>query len=281
MIIDGRSLALQIKKKLRKEVEALLHIDIHPKIGIVTFKTFETTWRAYIKQKILLAEELGVEYEHIMLVDDDEEKLLTIIEGLNENKSIQGFIVQRPFPTNINTLKIVETVSKHKDIDGFRVDSPFSPPIWLAVEAILQYVARTEHVARVYEWLHDKEVVVIGRGESAGDPIIKSLKKHQIDPIVIYSQGNNRRGSDSNELLKKADVIISAVGKRVVSGQNLKNGVVLISVGLTRNDAGKLQGDYDEEEIKNIASCYTPTPGGVGPLNVAYLFKNLLQAARG
>jgi methylenetetrahydrofolate dehydrogenase (NADP+)/methenyltetrahydrofolate cyclohydrolase len=117
---------------------------------------------------------------------------------------------------------------------------------------------------------------VIGKGETAGQPIINYFREREIEPVVIDSKTENK-----NEILSKADIIVSAVGKReVINSNDLKNGVILIGVGLSPDDQGKTQGDFDEEELEQIASFYTSTPGGVGPVNVALLLENLVEAAQ-
>jgi methylenetetrahydrofolate dehydrogenase (NADP+)/methenyltetrahydrofolate cyclohydrolase len=116
----------------------------------------------------------------------------------------------------------------------------------------------------------------LGKGETAGQPIINYFRQRQLEPIVVDSKTENR-----NDLIKNADIIISAVGKRgVIDSQILKSGVILIGVGLSASDEGKTKGDYDDIEVEQIASFYTPTPGGVGPVNVALLLENLVEAAQ-
>lgn len=195
-----------------------------------------------------------------------------------------------------------------KDIDAFRKDSSFPMPIVCAVLTILENVyekgvarlegfptARTEVVAeRICEgalaggkvgtgprqttfnsWLKKKSIVIIGKGATGGRPIIKTFRKMGIEPNVIDSKTKN-----PEDIKKNADIIISAVGKLdVVKKEEIKKGVILLSIGLHKEKDGKLHGDYEEEEIKDIAGFYTPTPGGVGPVNVACLLENLIKAS--
>ena len=125
-----------------------------------------------------------------------------------------------------------------------------------------------------YDYLRKTKIVLIGKGETGGHPISEALKKLHVKFNVIDSQT-----SEPGRVLKSADIIISAVGKPgVIKSETLKKGVVLVSIGLSKGEDGKMHGDYDEEEIKDIASYYTPTPGGVGPVNVACLLQNLVEA---
>lgn len=132
---------------------------------------------------------------------------------------------------------------------------------------------QTKPEANFTTWLKSKKISVIGKGQTAGHPIIELLTKYGIPPDVIDSKTTNRK-----ELLKSSDIIVSAVGKRILSSKDIKRGVILIGVGLFSDGDGKLKGDYDDSDVENIASFYSPTPGGVGPLNVACLLENLITA---
>jgi len=280
MIINGRHLAAVLTTKLQAEVESLKQHNITPKIAILTYKSFEENWRAYVKQKIKLAKLLGITYEHIVLESEEQSELLNITTRLNNDPHTHGVIIQRPFHPHFDKHTVTNAVIREKDIDGFRQDSPYFPPVFLAVKHILSTISSYEHVS-FEEYMKTKKVVVIGRGESAGKPIIDSLKKLQIYPIGVYREGNSTNEKmTSSEIIKRADIIISSVGKKIIYPSDIKSGVVLIGVGLYRGEDGKLHGDYDESKIESIALYYTPTPGGVGPLNVAYLFSNLLTAAQ-
>ena len=123
-------------------------------------------------------------------------------------------------------------------------------------------------------YLKSKKIVVIGKGETAGKPITDLLIKNGGRPIVVDSHT-----SDKQAVTRSADIIISAVGKHVLNSSDIKKGVILIGVGLYRNEEGKIKGDYNDSDVMDIASFYSPTPGGVGPVNVACLMKNLVKAA--
>jgi methylenetetrahydrofolate dehydrogenase (NADP+)/methenyltetrahydrofolate cyclohydrolase len=139
---------------------------------------------------------------------------------------------------------------------------------------ILKYAFTKQRTKQLFsDWLKSKKITVLGTGETAGQPITNYFRKYGITPIVIDSKTQNK-----NSLMKDADIIISAVGKTIINSSNIKKGVILIGVGMYTEN-GKLYGDYSGEEIKNIASFYTPSPGGVGPVNVAMLLKNLIESA--
>lgn len=276
MLIDGRKLAQPIQKRIEKDLKLLWKQNTFPKIAIITCGN-NYPWKTYVQQKIKFARRLGIEPKIINLSKEDENLLLKAIEKQNNNTDITGVIVQRPLPKTIDRKIITNAISPQKDIDGFRNDSKFQSPVWLAVKNILAYIKRrSQKNLSLSDWLKTKNIVVIGKGETGGRPVMEGLIRLGMDAKTIDSKTAERE-----KILKKADIIISAVGKsRVVEAKNLKQEVILIGIGAQKGARVKLAGDYEEEEIKNIASFYTPTPGGVGPLNLSYLFKNLILAAK-
>lgn len=269
MKIDGRRIAEEIRNELKSYILQLKNQGIVPKIAIITLGP-ESSWETYVRQKIKVARELGIKTVTVLinLEDSDEEKLIRTIREIDKDPNYHGIIVQRPIPPNFNRERVVNSISPKKDVDGFRPDSKFEVPVWLAVKKILE--------SRImnYESWRELNFVVLGKGETAGGPIIRGLKKMGLEPQIIDSRTTN-----PVTILKNADIIISCVGKiRVVSSKNIKKGVILIGVGI-RGEDGTVKGDYNEEEIEKIAGAYTPTPGGVGPVNLSYLFKNLVKAA--
>lgn len=284
MKIDGKALAAEIINDLEREIKRLKQTGTTPRIAIVTLGP-EASWEAYVKQKIKLAETLDIQTQLINLEDANQEELLKLIHELNNDPKVHGIIVQRPFPEHIDNEIIVNAVSPEKDIDGFRNDSKFEVPVWLAVRRILEEVdsqtnrgstpAVLQGVEPPLSWLQNKTIAVVGKGITAGTPTISGLKKLGSNPIVV-----SRSTENPSEELQKADIIISAVGKTVIKPEDLKRGVVLIGIGLHRGEDGKLHGDFRENEIEDIASFYTPSPGGVGPINLAFLFSNLIKAAK-
>lgn len=281
MKISGRKIADEIKDDLRKDIAELSKKNLAPKIAIITLGS-ESSWEAYVGQKLKVAYDLGIKADHINLSNEDESLLFQIIERVNNDPSCHGLIVQRPLPQRINKAKVTEAIAHRKDVDGFRENSPYGVPVWLAVKLLIE---RSLGALAIKRRISQLNFAVLGKGETAGLPTINGLRKIGIEPKIIDSKTQNRK-----EILKEADVVISCVGKpNAVAANELKPGVVLIGVGTHGEDlpAGRqvekrrvLRGDYDEEEIEQIAGAYTPTPGGVGPLNLAYLYKNLIEAAK-
>ncbi|HVT00988.1 MAG TPA: bifunctional 5,10-methylenetetrahydrofolate dehydrogenase/5,10-methenyltetrahydrofolate cyclohydrolase [Patescibacteria group bacterium] len=268
MKINGTEIAQQIRSDLKTKIKELRSKNVVPKIAIITLGE-ESSWEAYVSQKLKVAAELGIEAEVINLKDTTQEDLLVKIEKINNDPSYHGLIVQRPMPANFDKEVITNAIAPIKDVDGFRNDSPYDVPVWLAVEKLL----KEAEIMNQESW-GKLNFVVLGKGETAGGPIIRGLKKLGIEPEIVDSKTENRE-----ELLRNADIIISCVGKKeVIKANDIRNDVILIGVG-THGEDGKIRGDYLSQEVEEKAKAYTPTPGGVGPVNLSYLFSNLIHAA--
>lgn len=274
MEINGRELQKKLLENLEIQIQELKKNGVEPCIGIVTLGP-EHSWEAYVSQKLKLAEKLGIKTKFINLRPKETQEVIDVVEELNADETISGLIVQRPFPTHIDTEKVIKSVSKDKDIDGFLNDSEFEVPAWLAVKFILTHIASLLKFPDLSSMLLNQSILVVGKGGTAGTPVIEGLRKLGFDPFVMDSKTSNRE-----ELFKTAGVIISAVGKKnVVSVDILKEKSILIGVGIHGED-GKLTGDFDQEKAKEKNIIYTPTPGGVGPINLAFLFYNLIKAEK-
>src|SRR3989344_4453304 len=287
MKINGREISDKIFDDLRRRVAKLKTKDIIPHLAIILIGN-DPASHAYVKQKILNAEKIRAKtslfkYPSSITTND----LLNHLNDINHLSDIHGIIVQQPLPSNVNLKQITNSINPKKDVDGFHPKSKFQSPIAIAVLRILEEIFNSSRrssfghlrggVAPAHlegeflAWFKSKKLTIIGKGETGGKPIIDMMRKMGIEPTVIDSKTPN-----AETITKTADIIISAVGKpNVLKPEMLKKGVILISIGLSKGKDGKLHGDYDEEKIKNIASFYTPTPGGVGPVNVAMLLKNL------
>ncbi len=186
----------------------------------------------------------------------------------------------------LQTDSLYNYIPLNKEIEGHKLKSTFSYPLGLAVLTILKYVFKDSLAPKdlfvdlikdaefFKKNFQNKKIVIIGRGVTGGKPIGQTLKKLNFDYINTSS-----KTYDSEQYYKDADIIISAVGKKIIDGDCIKPGVILINVGVRREN-DKLKGDYDEKDVKDIASFYTSTPGGVGPIDVIYLYKNLLEASK-
>lgn len=255
MKIDGRAIADGIFGTLSQRA-------LKPTLAVILVGDNPDSL-AYIRQKKKAVERIGGRFifEHLPKTTTQEE-LSARVDMYNHDLGVHALIVQRPIPTGLTA-----KVDLLKDIDGFEKGSPYHVPVAMAIFTILEHI----HVD-----YHKKNIVIIGRGETAGRPIAASFAKGHCATSVIFSQTPNPK-----EIMRSADILISCVGKpRVVAAGCVKPGAVVIGVGISTGPDGKLHGDYDEEEIKNIAGFYTPTPGGVGPVNIACLIQNLVVAAQ-
>lgn len=295
MIIDGRAIAQTIFDDLRKKTETLHEKGIIPHVAIILVGE-DPASLAYVKQKEVKAASIGaratvLNYESGIT----NYELVETIKKLNNDPFIHGIIVQRPLPNHIDNQTVDQATDAKKDIDAFREDAPYDMPLAAAVVKILEKVYKetnetkeTQETNTPFEtsvlsvpfdpftaWLKSKQVVVIGKGQTGGGPVITKLQKLGADPKVIDS-----KTKDADKLTGFADIIISTVGnKHAKLPQLLKKDVIMIIVGMYKGDDGKLHGDYEKEVLENTASFYTPVPGGVGPVNVAMLLSNLVKAA--
>lgn len=276
MIINGKHIASEILANLKLRVEKLKEKGITPTLAVILIGD-EKSSVAYIRQKELKAKEIGAEtiiFRFDESVTNSEIEIL--IRKLDKDTKIHGIILQRPVPPKIEIDRLENLISSQKEVDGFG-DHPIYPvPVAQAVLTMIKNAYENSHEsAPFFPWLKAKKIAVLGKGETAGQRIINLLREKKIEPVIIDS-----KTADKNMLIKQADIVISATGKiNAVKSSAIKPGVILIGVGLANDSEGKLHGDYNEEEIKDIASFYTPTPGGTGPVNVALLLQNLVDAA--
>ncbi len=279
MKIDGKAIADKILQNLARQVTALKNKGVTPTLAVILVGD-DPASLSYIKQKQKAADAIGAK----VILDQQaasisSQVLKERIEKYNDDPSIHGIIIQRPLPKESPIDRdILNEISPKKDVDGFIPSSPYDVPVAKAVLTILREVFALEKKnvkAQTFEdWLKSQCVAVIGRGETAGKPIADALGEHGCTLSVVHSQT-----AHPEQVIKTLNIVVSCVGKeRVVTKDMIVPGTILISVGIWRGTDGKLHGDYKEEEIKDIASYYTPTPGGVGPVNVACLMQNLVKA---
>jgi len=281
MSIDGKIIAEKILTGLSQKVEGLTSRGVIPTLAVILVGD-DPASLAYIKQKQKAATQIGAQviFDH-QPATIDTARLHALISKYNNDSNVHGLIIQRPMPFDVGDVSnVLNQVTPKKDVDGFLPNSPFDVPVALAVGEILKEVHGKQKIVssntknEFIDWFRGKNIVVIGRGETAGAPILHYLKKHHCATSLIHSKTPN-----PEKIVNRADIIISCVGKeRIIPKDAIKQGVILISVGIWKDSNGKLRGDYNEDEISGIASFYTPTPGGVGPVNVACLMKNLVEA---
>lgn len=280
MRIDGKQIAEEIFRNLKVRVAKLKEKAVTPKLIIVLVGQNPASL-SYVKQKELKAKLVGIEANTLHLPTEiTQEELLKTIEQSNNDNNVHGVIIQRPLPEQINEQIIDGAVDLQKDVDGFRIDSPFLPPLGIAVYKILENIyvptpgVNAQKPQGFREWARSKKIVVLGKGKTGGNPVMQVLNQREVPFTMIDSKTHN-----PELIIREADIVIAAVGKpNIITKDMLSQGVTVIGVGMHRGEDGKLHGDYEEEDIKDIASMYTPIPGGVGPVNVAMLLENVVTA---
>ncbi len=275
MIIDGRAISTEILEDLKKRVTKLKTKGVTPTLVVILIGDQKAS-AIYVRQKELKANEIGIEpkiYRFEDHVTNDE--IETLVKKLDKDPQIHGIILQRPAPTHIKVEEIEEFISPIKEVDGFGINSIYAVPVAAATLRMIENAYGNLKVEQPFiDWLKTKKVIVIGKGETGGKTIIQLLRKNGVEPFIVDSKTENR-----DARIKEGDIVISAVGKSgVVTASNLKKGAILIGVGIF-SENGKTRGDYDTFEIENIASFYSPTPGGVGPVNVSMLMENVVEAS--
>src|SRR3989344_1586728 len=284
MKIDGQQLARRIVRDLRLRVKELQKTGTTPHLAVIWVGN-DPASASFIKQKSLAAAAIGARLSvHQFKKTPLYQKLAEFIREASRDPKIHGIIVQRPLPPSLSAQSLCKLVPRNKDVDGFLPKSAHVPPIGCAMFRLFNeiYFNKLQKTAPpddnyskpLLTWLKDKHIVLMGRGETAGRPIAATLSKYRLPFIML-----NSRSDHPEEYLKDADIVISAIGRSaVVNPDHLKNGVILIGVGMERKK-NKLKGDYDESQVEKIARFYTPMPGGTGPVNVACLMENLVDAA--
>ena len=275
-LIDGKLLAQKTREKLKKEVEDLKAINIVPKLAVILVGN-DPASKVYVRNKSKACQEVGIEYEEILLDENTTmDKLLSIIKELNDRKDINGILLQSPIPKGLNIQEAFNLIDYRKDVDGFN-------PINIGKLMTVQdgFISCTPFgIMKMFEEykidLPGKNAVVIGRSNIVGKPMAQCLLNKNATVTICHSKTKN-----IGEITKNADIIVSAVGKiNMVTKEMVKPGAVVIDVGMNRNEEGKLVGDVDFENVSKVSSYITPVPGGVGPMTIAMLLNNVVKATK-
>lgn len=276
VIINGKELAKKIRQNLKEEVEELNKKEIHPKLAVIMVGEDKAS-QVYVKNKSKACNEIGVDFEEFLLPEDTTmETLLNLIEILNNREDVSGILLQSPIPKPLNIREAFNKIDYRKDVDGFN-------PVNVGKLAIGEksFISCTPYgvVKMLEEYnidLEGKNAVIIGRSNIVGKPLLQCLLNKNATVTVCHS-----KTKDIGNITKNADILIAAVGKpHFVKEDMVKDGAVVIDVGINRNEEGKLIGDVDFENIEKKASYITPVPGGVGPMTIAMLMNNVVEAAK-
>ena len=276
VIIDGKKLAKKIREELKKECDELKEKNIYPKLAVIMVGNNPAS-KVYVRNKSKACDEIGIKYEEYLLKEDTtQDELIELIKKLNENKEINGILLQSPIPAHLNINQAFKAITYLKDVDGFTPSSIGKLSIGEDT-----FISCTPYgVIKMFEEydidLTGKNVVILGRSNIVGKPLIQCCLNKNATVTVCHS-----KTKDLEEYTKRADILISAIGKsKFVKQEMVKNGVVVIDVGINRGEDGKLTGDVDFENVEKKASYITPVPGGVGPMTIAMLMNNVIKATK-
>lgn len=275
-IIDGKNLAKKIRQNLKIECDELKENGVNPKLAVIMVGDNPAS-KVYVKNKSKACEEVGIEYKEYLLGEDTKQKeLIKLIKELNNNKEIHGILLQSPIPNHLNINEAFKAITYSKDVDGF---TPSSVGKLCIGEDT--FISCTPYgVMKMFEEyeidLTGKDVVILGRSNIVGKPLIQCCLQKNATVTVCHSKTQNLK-----EYTKRADIIIAAIGQsKFVTEDMVKEGAVVIDVGINRGEDGKLAGDVDFENVEKKASYITPVPGGVGPMTIAMLMNNVIKAAK-
>ncbi len=276
VIIDGKSLAKEIRENLKKEAEKLRDKGIIPHLAVIMVGDNDAS-KVYVRNKSRACEEIGIEFKEYLLPSTTKQsELIELIKKLNEDKKVNGILLQSPIPKPLNIQKAFNTISPEKDVDGF---NPYNVGnLCIGQDGFIPCTPLG--IMKMFEKynieIDGKKVAIIGRSNIVGKPMAQCMLAKNATVTICHS-----RTRELKKEVKDADIIISASGKRnIVTSDMVKDGVVIIDVGMNRNDEGKLCGDVDFEKIKEKASYITPVPGGVGPMTIAMLMENVIKATK-
>lgn len=275
-IIDGKQISAQIKEELREEAAAYKARGIEATLAVIQVGE-DPASSIYVRNKKKACAYVGVRSESYELPrETPQEALLALIEELNGRADIQGILVQLPLPSHIDEDAVIRAIAPEKDVDGFHPESvgrmcigeqgylPCTPA------GIIQLLKRSGVS------IEGKECVVVGRSNIVGKPMALLMLRENATVTITHS-----RTKDLQEVCRRADILIVAIGKpRFITKEYVKEGAVVIDVGIHRDENNKMCGDVDFADVEPVAGAITPVPGGVGPMTIAMLMNNCLEAIR-
>ena len=275
-LLDGKQIAKDYRQGLKDQVEVLKSKGYTPKLSVILVGN-DGASQSYVRSKKKAAEKIGMISEIVHLSEDtSEEDVLSELERLNNDDSVSGILIQVPLPKQVSEQKVLEAINPEKDVDGFHPsnigklyidEQTFVPCTPLGIMEILKHADID---------IEGKNAVVIGRSHIVGQPVSKLLLQQNATVTILHS-----RSKDMASFVKEADIVVSAVGKpELVTKEMVKEGAVIIDVGNTPDENGKLKGDVAFDEVKEVASAITPVPGGVGPLTITMVLNNTLLAEK-
>lgn len=271
-IIDGKKTAQEIRSELKREIQ---NLKIKPELRVILVGNNPAS-QIYVKNKEKYASEVGIKSETIRLPEDiTEEKLLKQIKKLNKDKHINGILVQLPLPSHINEFSVINAIAPEKDVDGFTIYNKGLLSIGKPALTPCTPLGIIELLKQYKVNIASKNAVVIGRSNIVGKPMAQLLLNEDATVTICHSKTKNLA-----EITANADILISAVGKpKFIGKKYVKKGATVIDVAMNRDTKNnRWIGDVDFDNVSKVAKFITPVPGGVGPMTIAMLLKNTVQA---
>ena len=272
-IIDGKKIAMQIKEEIKTEIQkSKLHVCL-----AVVLVGNDPASQTYVRNKKLACEQVGIQSIEFLLSEDvSQEKLNMLLDELSTREDVNAILLQLPLPKHLSSQDALKHIVIAKDVDG--LTSANMGELFSGNEATIPCTPKgvLYLIESVCDNLEGKEVVMIGRSNLVGKPLAFLLLQKNASVTILHS-----KSKDLAMHTKKADIVISAVGRmNLVTKNMIKKGVIVIDVGTNRNEEGKLVGDVDFAAVSKLASFITPVPGGVGPMTIAMLLQNSLLLAK-
>lgn len=276
IVIDGKSLAKKIREGLKDDVAKLKKKGIIPKLAVIMVGDDKAS-KVYVKNKSKACEEIGIEYEEFLRNSDiTMDELLSLIDELNARDDIHGILLQSPIPKHLDINKAFNRIDYRKDVDGF---NPVNVGKLVIGEDCFISCTPFGVMKMLEEYgieIEGKNAVVVGRSNIVGKPLAQCLLAKNATVTICHSRTKN-----IHQITTNADILVAALGKpKYIKDTMVKEGAVVIDVGINRTEDGKLVGDVDFESVSKKASYITPVPGGVGPMTIAMLMTNLVKSAK-
>ncbi len=274
-IIDGKAIAERVRADVRKKAEAFA-AKKGRRVGLAVILVGENpASKIYVRNKIKACEDAAIKsFSYELPAETPESKIIELVQALNEDKNIDGILVQLPLPEGVNEKRVLEHVAPHKDVDGFHAMNAGNLMLGNPCLAACTPQGCIELIRSAGVEIEGKNAVVVGRSNIVGKPMAMLLLQNNATVTVAHS-----RTQDLKSVTSRADILVAAVGiKEFITGDMIKSGAVVIDVGMNRHD-GKLYGDVNFGEACEKASYITPVPGGVGPMTIAMLLSNTVAAA--
>lgn len=275
-LIDGKAVSLQVKQQVKQECDKLKTKGVTPGLAVIIVGD-DPASQVYVRNKEKACEECGFySVKYALDADTNQDELNALIDKLNKDEKINGILCQLPLPKHLDDKEVINRIDPIKDVDAFH-------PVNVGAIMIGDYNFLPCTPAGVMELIHStgvdvtgKKAVVIGRSNIVGKPMAMLLLHENATVEITHS-----KTLDLKSITKEADILVAAIGRaKFVTADMVKNGAIVIDVGMNRDENGKLCGDVDFENVKDKCSFITPVPGGVGPMTISMLMRNTLTAAK-